>query len=71
MKNGGPAFPVTDASDPNFNGMSLRTYIANKQFPFALNEVRRVLGGGVLNPYGEAAKRACQMADALIAELEK
>lgn len=67
MGDGGYAFAAAGQQ----SGMSLRAYIANEQYPFALSEVRCLRGGVVLDPYGEAAVLACRMADALIAELER
>lgn len=75
IKDGGPAFPVPDVYHPNGQieygspGMSLRAYFAGKALGSCIEMHQRgfILGGGPTN----FAKTAVEIADALIAELNK
>ena len=65
IKNGGPAFPHTKANGANSGdvGMTLRDY-------FAAKAMQVVMDGSPTTPYGNIARYAYEMADAMLAARE-
>ena len=78
--DGGPAFPQTDCALPPttpYSGMSLRAWLAGMAMQALMSDAATAIAIGEMNEQDpirtgqHVARRACELADFLIAELEK